>query len=90
MALKQGMILPGLWGRSWLRYVRARALQLAPDEAMIAFTAVAANLAAIMAPSRVRRPNRGRGASDRRPVIDFCLVIAGAALMPAEARAARF
>jgi drug/metabolite transporter (DMT)-like permease len=68
-------------------YASARALQLAPGVAVIAFTSVAANLAAILGGILVFRDPIGIGA----PAIvgrgiAFCLVIAGAALMPAPVR----
>jgi drug/metabolite transporter (DMT)-like permease len=69
-------------------YASARALQLAPGVAVIAFTSVAANLAAIMGGILVFRDPIGIGApAIVGRVIAFCLVIAGAALMPAPLRA---
>src|SRR5437660_322738 len=65
-------------------YASARGLQLAPGVAVIAFTSVAANLAAIMGGSLVFRAPFGIGAlAIVGRVIAFGLVIAGAALMPA-------
>jgi hypothetical protein len=69
-------------------YASARGLQLGPGVAVIAFTSVAANLAAIMGGILVFRDPIGIGA----PAIvgrasAFGLVIAGAALMPAPIRA---
>ena len=69
-------------------YASARALQLAPGVAVIAFTSVAANLAAIMGGILVFRDPIGIGApAIVGRVIAFGLVIAGAALMPAPLRA---
>jgi hypothetical protein len=71
-------------------YASARGLQLGPGVAVIAFTSVAANLAAIMGGILVFRDPIGIGAlAIVGRVIAFCLVIAGAALMPAPARAGR-
>lgn len=64
-------------------YSSARALQLGPGVAVIAFTSVAANLAAIMGGILVFRDPIGIGAlAITGRVIAFGLVIAGAALMP--------
>ena len=69
-------------------YASARGLQLGPGVAVIAFTSVAANLAAIMGGILVFRDPIGIGApAIVGRVIAFCLVIAGAALMPAPLRA---
>jgi drug/metabolite transporter (DMT)-like permease len=69
-------------------YASARGLQLAPGVTVIAFTAVAANLAAIMGGILVFRDPIGIGApAIAGRVIAFGLVIAGAALMPAPVRA---
>jgi drug/metabolite transporter (DMT)-like permease len=69
-------------------YASARALQLAPGVAVIAFTSVAANLAAIMGGILVFRDPIGIGPpAIVGRVIAFGLVIAGAALMPAPLRA---
>jgi hypothetical protein len=71
-------------------YASARGLQLGPGVAVIAFTSVAANLAAIMGGILVFRDPIGIGAlAIVGRVIAFCLVIAGAALMPAPVRAGR-
>jgi drug/metabolite transporter (DMT)-like permease len=71
-------------------YASARGLQLAPGVAVIAFTSVAANLAAIMGGILVFRDPIGIGApAIAGRVIAFGLVIAGAALMPAPVRAGR-
>jgi drug/metabolite transporter (DMT)-like permease len=69
-------------------YASARALQLGPGVAVIAFTSVAANLAAIMGGILVFRDPIGIGApAIVGRAIAFGLVIAGAALMPAPVRA---
>lgn len=69
-------------------YASARALQLAPGVTVIAFTSVAANLAAIMGGILVFRDPIGIGAAAIvGRAIAFGLVIAGAALMPAPVRA---
>jgi len=69
-------------------YASARGLQLGPGVAVIAFTSVAANLAAIMGGILVFRDPIGIGPpAIVGRVIAFCLVIAGAALMPAPLRA---
>jgi drug/metabolite transporter (DMT)-like permease len=69
-------------------YASARGLQLAPGMAAIAFTSVAANLAAILGGILVFRDPIGIGApAIVGRVIAFGLVIAGAALMPAPVRA---
>jgi drug/metabolite transporter (DMT)-like permease len=71
-------------------YASARGLQLGPGVAVIAFTSVAANLAAITGGILVFRDPIGIGAlAIVGRVIAFGLVIAGAALMPAPARAGR-
>src|SRR5437763_2135615 len=69
-------------------YASARGLQLGPGVAVIAFTSVAANRAAIMGGFLVFRDPIGIGPpAIVGRVIAFCLVIAGAALMPAPLRA---
>jgi hypothetical protein len=69
-------------------YASARGLQLGPGVAVIAFTSVAANLAAIMGGILVFRDPIGIGPlAIVGRVIAFGLVIAGAALMPAPLRA---
>ena len=69
-------------------YASARALQLGPGVAVIAFTSIAANLAAIMGGILVFRDPIGIGAlAITGRVIAFGLVIAGAALMPGPVRA---
>ena len=71
-------------------YASARAFQLAPGVAVIAFTSVAANLAAIMGGILVFRDPIGIGAlAIVGRVIAFSLVIVGAAFMPAPVRAGR-
>ena len=68
----------------------ARGLQLGPGVAVIAFTSVAANLAAIMGGVLVFRDPIGIGAiAIIGRVTAFGLVIAGAALMPGPQRAGR-
>jgi drug/metabolite transporter (DMT)-like permease len=69
-------------------YASARGLQLAPGVAVIAFTSVAANLAAILGGILVFRDPIGIGApAIVGRVIAFGLVVAGAAIMPAPVRA---
>src|SRR5690242_14074760 len=69
-------------------YASARGLQLGPGVAVIAFTSVAANLAAIMGGILVFRDPIGIGAlAIVGRVIAFGLVIAGAAMMPAPLQA---
>ena len=71
-------------------YASARGLQLGPGVAVIAFTSVGANLAAIIGGILVFRDPVGIGApAIAGRVIAFGLVIAGAALMPAPVRARR-
>jgi drug/metabolite transporter (DMT)-like permease len=71
-------------------YASARGLQLGPGVAVIAFTSVAANLAAILGGILVFRDPIGIGAlAIVGRVIAFGLVIAGAAFMPAPQRAGR-
>jgi hypothetical protein len=71
-------------------YASAGGLQLGPGVAVIAFTSVAANLAAIMGGILVFRDPIGIGApAIVGRVIAFGLVIAGAALMPAPVRGRR-
>ena len=68
----------------------ARALQLGPGVAVIAFTSVAANLAAIVGGILVFRDPIGIGApAIVGRIIAFGLVIVGAAFMPAPVRAGR-
>jgi drug/metabolite transporter (DMT)-like permease len=69
-------------------YASARALQLGPGVAVIAFTSIAANLAAIIGGILVFRDPIGIGApAIVGRVIAFGLVVAGAAFMPAPLRA---
>jgi drug/metabolite transporter (DMT)-like permease len=71
-------------------YASARGLQLGPGVAVIAFTSVAANLAAIMGGILVFRDPIGIGApAIVARVMAFGLVIVGAALMPAPVRTGR-
>jgi drug/metabolite transporter (DMT)-like permease len=68
-------------------YASARALQLGPGVTVIAFTSVAANLAAITGGILVFRDPIGIGAFDIvARAIAFGLVIVGAAFMPAPVR----
>ena len=64
-------------------YASARSLQVGPGVEVIAFTSVAANLAAIIGGILVFGEPLGSGplAIGAR-VVAFCLVIVGAALMP--------
>src|SRR4029077_13624011 len=69
-------------------YASARGLQLGPGLAVIAFTSVAANLAAILGGIlRVRDPVGIGAPAIVGRAIAFGLVIAGAAFMPAPVRA---
>jgi drug/metabolite transporter (DMT)-like permease len=69
-------------------YASARGLQLGPGVAVIAYTSVAANLAAIMGGILVFRDPIGIGAlAIVGRVIAFGLVIAGTAMMPAAPQA---
>jgi hypothetical protein len=71
-------------------YASARGLQLGPGVAVIAFTSVAANLAAIVGGILVFRDPIGIGApAIVARVIAFGLVITGAAFMPAPVRTGR-
>ena len=71
-------------------YASARALQLGPGVAVIAFTSVAANLAAIVGGILVFRDPIGIGTpAIVGRIIAFGLVIIGAAFMPAPVRAGR-
>jgi drug/metabolite transporter (DMT)-like permease len=71
-------------------YTSARALQLGPGVEVIALTSVAANLTAIVGGILVFREPIGTGplAISGR-LTAFCLVVVGAALMPAPLRASR-
>lgn len=69
-------------------YASARSLQLGPALAVIAFTSVSANLIAISGGIVVFHDSIGAGAPQIvGRMLAFCLVIAGAALMPAPTRA---
>ena len=71
-------------------YASARGLQLGPGVEVIALTSVAANLVAIVGGVLVFRDSVGTGAVEIiGRTIAFCLVIAGAAMIPAPLRAAR-
>jgi drug/metabolite transporter (DMT)-like permease len=69
-------------------YSSARSLQIGPALAVIAFTSVAANLIAISGGILVFHDPIGAGAPQIvGRMLAFCLVIAGAAMMPAPTRA---
>ena len=69
-------------------YASARGLQIGPGVEVIALTSVAANLAAIVGGILVFRDPVGAGALEiTGRMLAFCLVIAGAALIPAPVRA---
>jgi hypothetical protein len=69
-------------------YASARSLQLGEGVEVIALTSVAANLAAIIGGILVFHEPIGSGAlAVTARFVAFCLVIAGAALMPAPMRA---
>jgi drug/metabolite transporter (DMT)-like permease len=69
-------------------YASARSLQLGPGVEVIALTSVAANLIAIVGGILVFRDPIGTGALEiSGRMAAFCLVIAGAALMPGPMRA---
>jgi hypothetical protein len=70
-------------------YASARGLQLGPGVEVIALTSVAANLIAIVGGILVFRDPVGAGAFEiTGRMLAFCLVVAGAALIPAPVRAA--
>ena len=70
-------------------YASARSLQIGEGVEVIAITSVAANLAAIIGGILVFHEPIGSGpAGITARVLAFCLVIAGAGLMPAPMRAA--
>jgi drug/metabolite transporter (DMT)-like permease len=70
-------------------YASARGLQIGPGVEVIAMTSVAANLTAIVGGILVFRDPIGSGAVEIiGRMLAFCLVIAGAALIPAPVRAA--
>jgi hypothetical protein len=69
-------------------FASARSLQLGQGVEVIALTSVAANLAAIIGGILVFHDPIGSGALEiTARFLAFCLVIAGAALMPAPMRA---
>jgi drug/metabolite transporter (DMT)-like permease len=69
-------------------YASARSLQLGPGIEVIAFTSVAANVVAISGGILVFHDPIGSGpAQIAGRVLGFCLVVAGAGLMPAPTRA---
>ena len=69
-------------------YASARGLQLGPGVEVIALTSVAANLTGIIGGILVFRDPVGTGALEiTGRMLAFCLVIAGAALIPAPVRA---
>jgi len=71
-------------------YASARGLQLGPGVEVIALTSVAANLVAIVGGILVFRDPIGAGPlAITGRMLAFCLVIVGAALMPAPVRASR-
>jgi drug/metabolite transporter (DMT)-like permease len=71
-------------------YASARGLQIGPGVEVIALTSVAANLTAIIGGILVFRDPVGTGALEiTGRLFAFCLVIGGAALIPAPVRAAR-
>ena len=70
-------------------YASARGLQIGPGVEVIALTSVAANLTAIVGGILVFRDPVGSGALEiTGRMLAFCLVIAGAALIPGPVRAA--
>ena len=69
-------------------YASARGLQLGPGVEVIALTSVAANLTAIVGGILIFRDPVGEGALEiTGRMLAFCLVVAGAALIPAPVRA---
>jgi drug/metabolite transporter (DMT)-like permease len=69
-------------------YASARALQIGPGVEVIALTSVAANLIAILGGILVFRDPVGTGALEiTGRMLAFCLVVGGAALIPAPVRA---
>ena len=71
-------------------YASARGLQIGPGVEVIAITSVAANLTAIVGGILVFRDSIGDGPVEIvGRMVAFCLVIAGAALIPAPVRATR-
>jgi drug/metabolite transporter (DMT)-like permease len=71
-------------------YASARGLQIGPGVEVIALTSVAANLVAIVGGILVFRDSIGTGTPEiAARLLAFCLVIAGAALIPGPVRVAR-
>ncbi len=71
-------------------YASARGLQLGPGVEVIALTSVAANLTAIVGGILVFRDPVGTGALEvTGRMLAFCLVVGGAALIPAPVRATK-
>jgi hypothetical protein len=69
-------------------YASARGLQIGPGVEVIALTSVAANLVAIIGGILVFRDTIGAGALEiTGRMLAFCLVVAGAALIPGPVRA---
>ena len=69
-------------------YASARGLQIGPGVEVIALTSVAANLTAIVGGILVFRDPIGTGTLEiTGRMLAFCLVVAGAALIPAPVRA---
>jgi drug/metabolite transporter (DMT)-like permease len=69
-------------------YTSARGLQIGPGVEVIALTSIAANLIAIVGGILVFRDPVGAGALEiTARMLAFCLVVAGAALIPAPVRA---
>jgi drug/metabolite transporter (DMT)-like permease len=69
-------------------YASARALQIGPGVEVIALTSVAANLIAILGGILIFRDPVGTGALEiTGRMLAFCLVVGGAALIPAPVRA---
>jgi drug/metabolite transporter (DMT)-like permease len=69
-------------------YASARGLQLGPGVEVIALTSIAANLTAIVGGILVFRETIGTGALEiTGRMLAFCLVVAGAGLIPAPVRA---
>ncbi|MGO9961386.1 MAG: hypothetical protein ACLP50_36335 [Solirubrobacteraceae bacterium] len=86
-AVLNGWIAAALAAAVVAFYTSARSLQLGPAFEVIAFTSVAANLIAISGGILVFHDSTGHGALQiTGRMIAFCLVIAGAALMPAHQR----
>ena len=72
-------------------YASARGLQIGPGVEVIALTSVAANLVAIIGGILVFRDPIGNGALEiTGRMLAFCLVVGGAALIPAPVRTANY